>query len=1243
MAPTDRAPYPGLRSFRREETDLFFGRDDCVEAMVARLAATRFLAVLGSSGTGKSSLVKTGLLSGLEMGLLDGAGSRWRIVDFRPGGAPLRNLARRLIETEHPDGDGEAITDMEVDLLLARLKRGPRALIEWCRDGHHLAPGTNLFLLVDQFEELFRYQDYAGREEAEAFVALLLESRHPTEASDPQDAEFPIYVTITMRSEYLGACALIEGLAEAINEGTYLTPRMTREECREAIVGPARVCEVEIEPALVNRLLNDLANFAPWDNSGAEIQLDRQARRADQLPLLQYTLNRMWEEAKEKTRPITLTVNDYTAIGGLSGALDKHANAILAGLTRDLGPTRGPAITGAVFRALTLGNSVADAVRRPTRFGELVAICGDDRAGVTAVVDDFRAPGCNFLTPEVDPRRPALDDGDNIDISHESLIRQWGTLSQWLENEARIAHEWRRLEEDAARGELLSGQRLALAVAAHEGIAENDAQEASEIGPNAAWARRYGIDFDRVNTFIAESVRAQEQRAAAEQAAATERQRVENERARAESARRWWRYAFTAVALMVIVVGGVAAYAYREASINRHYYDSVVNQAEAFEAPLDRLVKTMAFNTNAMDKMRMAKVAAPPRETDTANADEDAGAAETLDDFRDHWRPLYGIARSFIGMLDQIRTSDPDGYARNVQLPRAHLAALALTSALRPEGNTEEAKADYRKAIAIARPLVHADLDVASTDRISDAIWIYSVMLEKQNLREFTGPMHALTVELLQHSLASNRLSEADATKHSRWLAQELMRWGGYQRRTGDTAGAIETIASGMERADAAQGPRGRNVRTRMPEALADSLLQRAQEAKTADARKADREEAARHFGVAVERLDPRFPTDFTHWVAAAEQDEALVAAIDADLTRFNGNEHVDRWEQWLKQRWLDDQRWMARVLSKLGDTYVLLGKLKEAGAAYAMEFELTLDLVARDEATAREKHYDNDRSIQDVGTAFSDLVYWEEQLGHDAKIAHVAERCIDLLKETAERDEQLSRIQARMAICLRDRANALVSLKRPEPARDDYAAAVRYFERAAKDPQLDRVPHLLVDTLRKLASVTSNLKQPEQAASYNDEAIAIAERHHREQPTEETHEDLSRAYAVGSWYQLLARRPDAAKAQGVKAYEIRNETWSTSEWSQNLLAAINLAHAHLFSDEFDEAKKIYLFIAGKPCETGVCARSIKEDFAELRELHYEHPGMCAIGKLIGDEAYAERECEPLASAAANGGGSAAR
>jgi len=219
----DRAPYPGLRSFERNETHLFFGRDDCVDQMIARLAERRFLAVLGSSGTGKSSLVKTGLLSGLEMGLLPGAGSRWLIADFKPGGNPLRNLAYALLTAENTARKKPKPTDNEIAGLEARFKQqGPRELIKWCQEGH-LADGTNLLVLVDQFEELFNYQSNDQREEGQALVSLLLESRWPRGVASPRESGVPIYVVITMRSEYLGACTLLKGLAEAINEGTFLS------------------------------------------------------------------------------------------------------------------------------------------------------------------------------------------------------------------------------------------------------------------------------------------------------------------------------------------------------------------------------------------------------------------------------------------------------------------------------------------------------------------------------------------------------------------------------------------------------------------------------------------------------------------------------------------------------------------------------------------------------------------------------------------------------------------------------------------------------------------------------------------------------------------------------------------------------------------------------------------------------------------------------------------------------------
>ena len=405
---SSRMPYPGLRSFRREESDLFFGREDCINAMVDRLSATRFLAVLGSSGTGKSSLVKTGLLDALDLGVMAKARSTWRVVDFRPGSSPLRNLARCLLAAGSPE-TVRNFSEGDVDLLRAFLLRGPRSLVEWCSEGH-LPNNANLLLLVDQFEELFRYQGYAGREEAEAFTNLLLEGA--------RNMELPVYVTLTMRSEYLGACALIEGLAEAISAGMFLTPRMTRGQCRAAIVGPATACGIEIEEGLVNRLLNDLAAFAPWDDRSALDQLDRLVRRADQLPLLQYCLNRMWVRAVDASRGerTLLRLTDYERIGGLGGALNAHGDQILA----TLGEERR-AVTEAVFRALTEGSTIADAVRRPTRFGELIAICGGDEPSVRAVVDAFRAPGCNFLSPELDPKNPEPIRAETfVDITHES-------------------------------------------------------------------------------------------------------------------------------------------------------------------------------------------------------------------------------------------------------------------------------------------------------------------------------------------------------------------------------------------------------------------------------------------------------------------------------------------------------------------------------------------------------------------------------------------------------------------------------------------------------------------------------------------------------------------------------------------------------------------------------------------------------------------------------------------------------
>jgi hypothetical protein len=149
------------------------------------------------------------------------------------------------------------------------------------------------------------------------------------------------------------------------------------------------------------------------------------------------------------------------------------------------------------------GSTIADAVRRPTRLDELVAACGGDEASVRAVVDAFRAPGVNFLVPEFDPKHPLLPADAYVDISHESLIRQWKRLGEWLEQEARAAQQWRRLIDRFGTGEPVRGRELANMMAWR-----------NETKPNAAWAKRYGGDYPAVMAFLQKSNQAQRRKRA---------------------------------------------------------------------------------------------------------------------------------------------------------------------------------------------------------------------------------------------------------------------------------------------------------------------------------------------------------------------------------------------------------------------------------------------------------------------------------------------------------------------------------------------------------------------------------------------------------------------------------------------------------------------------------------------------------------------------------------------------------
>jgi WD40 repeat protein/energy-coupling factor transporter ATP-binding protein EcfA2 len=498
-------PFPGLRPFEMRDRIVFFGREEQTAELLKRLRQTRFLSIVGSSGSGKSSLVRAGLLPGLHGGFMAEAGSPWKIAVMRPGGDPVGNLAGALLQS----GIIDPVED-PFSFVRSTLSRSAKGLIE-CVQQSGLAPDQNLLVVVDQFEEVFRFRRRFRtlEEEAGGFVRLLLEAA--------QQQVRPIYVVLTMRSDFLGDCAEFRGLAQAINQGQYLVPRMSRDQVRRAIEGPIQVAQGQITGRMVQRLLNDLGTDA------------------DQLPVLQHTLMRMWDlqQAEQNGGPAAPhDLRHYDAVGTMSEALSRHLDEVY----HDLPTPADRALAQGLFKALTELASDHRGVRRPTRLRDLCEILPAARSALIAVIDRFRQPGRAFLTPplanpaafagdemplEDEPEtsdregshppleaRPLtlaeLTDDTVIDITHESLMRVWTRLQDWVREEASSAAILRRLAESArlhALGQsgLYRDPELEIALGWRR-----------DQHPTAAWAARYSAEFDHALGYLDASAAARE-------------------------------------------------------------------------------------------------------------------------------------------------------------------------------------------------------------------------------------------------------------------------------------------------------------------------------------------------------------------------------------------------------------------------------------------------------------------------------------------------------------------------------------------------------------------------------------------------------------------------------------------------------------------------------------------------------------------------------------------------------------
>ena len=284
-----------------------------------------------------------------------------------------------------------------------------------------------------------------------------------------------------MRSDFLGDCAQFHDLPEAINNDQFLIPRMTRDQRRQAIEGPVAVGGATLTPRLTQRLLNDVG-----DNP-------------DQLPILQHALMRTWDNWQHDPNgpDAALDLPHYESIGGLTLALSQHGDEVYQSLPDD----HSRAIATTLFKALTEKGLDNRGVRRPTRLHDLCAITSATQAEVTVVIEAFRQSSCSFLVP---PVHIPLTTDSVIDISHESLMRVWKRLNDWVDEEAQSTQVYRRLAETAALYQ--TGQ----AGLWHDPDLQLALDWQAQNQPTQAWAVRSHPDFSAAMHFLQESSAARE-------------------------------------------------------------------------------------------------------------------------------------------------------------------------------------------------------------------------------------------------------------------------------------------------------------------------------------------------------------------------------------------------------------------------------------------------------------------------------------------------------------------------------------------------------------------------------------------------------------------------------------------------------------------------------------------------------------------------------------------------------------
>ncbi|ELS02079.1 WD40 repeat-containing protein [Xenococcus sp. PCC 7305] len=412
-------PYMGLQAFTEENAQYFYGRDALVQRLVNHINHETTLAVIGASGSGKSSIVRAGLFHQLSQGKRIPQSDRWLLKCFRPGTNPFLALAQCL--SNEPGQQGTTQLRAPIEELLSQ---GVEGFVQWLRT----RPEPMVVLVVDQFEELFTL---TSESERTYFINLLLETL--AYASDR------FKLILTLRADFIASCLEISKLSQILQQYSILVPPyLTESEYREAIVKPATQVGLKVEPGLEDILLQDLSG-----GSG-------------DLPLLQFVLQKLWENRQIGR----LTLGAYRKLGGIKGALEQQAQELYESLDEEMQEA-----ARWIFLNLTkIGDGTED-TRRRVRKSDLIVpkypapliektlkkltdakliVTNLPRSIVTgASRGDSQFPDYEKMLQEAIQQEPT------VEVVHEVLIRNWSTLRWWLEeNRSRLKLQ-RQIEQAA--------------------------------------------------------------------------------------------------------------------------------------------------------------------------------------------------------------------------------------------------------------------------------------------------------------------------------------------------------------------------------------------------------------------------------------------------------------------------------------------------------------------------------------------------------------------------------------------------------------------------------------------------------------------------------------------------------------------------------------------------------------------------------------------------------------------------